>query len=218
MWEGLSTPLHGTLVTLEPLTREHEAALFEASRDPAVWRWLPSAGPVGADGRPGAPDRAAFTAIVEAALAAQAAGREATFVTSDRRGGGMVVGSTRYLNLRERDRGLEIGWTWLAPVAWGTGVNVEAKLLMLAHAFDDLRCLRVEFKTDARNERSRAALAALPARFEGIFRRHMVVPSGIRDSAYYAVTDEDWPAVRDHLNDRLARALLRQSISAPSRS
>jgi len=211
MWEGLSTPLHGTLVTLEPLTPAHEEALFAASRDPAVWRWLPACGPLGEDGRPSAPDREAFAAIIEAALAAQAAGTEATFVTIDRREQ-MIVGSSRYLSLRQRDRGLEIGWTWLTPIAWGTGVNVEAKLLMLAHAFDDLRCLRVEFKTDARNDRSRAALAALPAALEGVFRRHMVVPTGIRDSAYYAVTDEDWPLVRDNLSARLADALADESV------
>ena len=84
--------------------------------------------------------------------------------------------------------------TWLVPSMWRTGANPEAKLLMLGHAFGRLGCMRVEFKTDARNERSRAALAALPAHFEGIFRRHMLTPNvGVRDSAYYSVPDEEWP-------------------------
>ena len=99
---------------------------------------------------------------------------------------------------------LEIGWTWLAPAYWQTGANVEAKLLMLEHAFEDLGCLRVEFKTDASNERSRAALAALPAQFEGVFRKHMLVRGGERrDSAYYSIIDDEWPEVRENLERRL---------------
>jgi RimJ/RimL family protein N-acetyltransferase len=117
---------------------------------------------------------------------------------------GKLVGSTRYLALRPEHRGLEIGWTWLAPAHWQTGANVEAKLLMLEHAFESLGCLRVEFKTDSRNERSRAALAALPARFEGIFRKHMLVRGGERrDSAYYSIIDEEWPEVKVNLGRRI---------------
>ncbi len=202
MWSGLSTRLPGSIVTLEPLAPHHEPGLFEASRDPAVWRWLPLGGdPDGTGAR--LPDRWEFAGWFAAAVRASAAGTEAAFATVDRRTG-EPVGSTRYLALREPHRGLEIGWTWLSPDAWGTGANVEAKLLMLTHAFDDLGCIRVEFKTDARNERSRAALAALPAEFEGIFRRHMIVPDGLRDSAYYSVIDADWPHVRANLQRRLA--------------
>ena len=101
---------------------------------------------------------------------------------------------------------VEIGWTWFNPQAWRTGVNVETKLLMLAPRLRDLGCVRVELKTDARNERSRAAMAALPAQFEGILRNHMIVPDvGQRDSAYYSVIDSEWPAVRANLERRLAR-------------
>lgn len=100
----------------------------------------------------------------------------------------------------------EIGWTWLNPKAWRAGINVEAKLLMFGYAFETLDCVRVELKTDARNERSRAAMAALPAQFEGILRKHMIVPDvGVRDSAYYSVIDEEWPAVRANLERRLGR-------------
>jgi RimJ/RimL family protein N-acetyltransferase len=99
---------------------------------------------------------------------------------------------------------LEIGWTWLTPSAWGTGANVEAKLLQLEHAFDRLGARRVEFKTDANNERSRAALAALPAQFEGIFRKHMLVRDGEnRDSAWFSIVDDEWPEVRANLERRL---------------
>ena len=116
---------------------------------------------------------------------------------------GEPVGSTRYLNYAEEHRRVEIGWTWLRRSAWGTGANIEAKLLLLEHAFDRCGLQRVEFKTDARNLRTRGSLLALGARFEGIFRKHMVLPSGPRDSAWYAITDEDWPAVKERLQGRL---------------
>ncbi len=202
MWAGLSTRLEGSLVTLEPLAARHEQALFDASRDPAVWRWLPLGADPEVDGAQ-APDRDAFAAWFDAALQASEAGTEAAFATVDRRRG-EPVGSTRFLALREPHRGLEIGWTWLSSEVWRSGANVEAKLLMLTHAFDGVGCVRVEFKTDARNERSRAALAGLPAQFEGVFRRHMVVPGGLRDSAYYSVIDAEWPQVRANLLRRLA--------------
>src|SRR5215213_10493712 len=147
--------------------------------------------------------REAFHSWMEAALAAAEAGTEVPFATLDA-GSGEPIGSTRYLALRPEHRGLEIGWTWLAPSRWQTGANVEAKLLKLEHAFERLGCLRVEFKTDSRNERSRAALAALPARFEGIFRKHMLVRGGERrDSAYYSIIDDEWPEVRENLARRI---------------
>jgi N-acetyltransferase len=119
--------------------------------------------------------------------------------------GGVPLGSTSYMNVRERDGVLEIGNTWLSPVAWNTGVNAEAKYLLLEHAFEREGFHRVEFKTDERNERARAALAALPSQFEGVFRKHMVVRGGQRrDSAWYAVIDDDWPEVKAALRDRLA--------------
>jgi RimJ/RimL family protein N-acetyltransferase len=117
---------------------------------------------------------------------------------------GDLVGHTSYLNVRPDDRVLEIGNTWVLPRTWGTGANTEAKLLLMTHAFEGEGYLRVEFKTDARNERSRAALAALPAQFEGVFRKHMLVRgSERRDSAWYAVIDDDWPEVKANLEQRL---------------
>jgi N-acetyltransferase len=117
---------------------------------------------------------------------------------------GHLVGHTSYGNDRPHDRVVEIGNTWLVPDAWSSGANPEAKYLLLRHAFEDEDYLRVEFKTEATNARSRAALAALPAEFEGVFRKHMVVRGGERrDSAWYAVIDDDWPEVKAALESRL---------------
>jgi RimJ/RimL family protein N-acetyltransferase len=117
---------------------------------------------------------------------------------------GREVGSTRYLNFAPEHRRVEIGWTWLRRSEWGTGANVETKFLLLEHAFERHGLQRVEFKTDARNQQTRGALLALGARFEGIFRKHMILPSGPRDSAWYGVTEDDWPAVKERLTERIA--------------
>jgi len=116
---------------------------------------------------------------------------------------GELVGHTSFLNVRHDDRVAEIGNTWVVPAAWGTGANTEAKYLLLKHAFEDEGYLRVEFKTDAENERSRPALLGVGAQFEGIARKHMMLPSGYRDSAWYAVTEDDWPEVKARLLWRL---------------
>ena len=190
--------LEGRSVRLEPFAERHRAGLMSALDDPAVWRWV-KIDPSG--------DRAGLDAWFDDALAQTAARQEFGFVTVGR-ADGRPLGSSRYLALRPADRGLEIGWSLVSPAAWGSGANSEAKLLMLEHAFDRLGCARVEFKTDARNERARAALAALPARFEGIFRKHMLMfRDRWRDSAWYAITDDEWPQTRDQPEQRLAGQL-----------
>ncbi|HEX5711787.1 MAG TPA: GNAT family protein [Solirubrobacterales bacterium] len=191
--DRLAVPLRGDLVALEPLGQGHAEELWEAAQDPRIWQWLAKVGS----------DREYFDHWMETALAAAAKGEEGVFATRDLRSGALV-GSSRYLHLRPADRALEIGWTWLNPAVWKTGINVEQKLLMLDHAFGQLGCVRVELKTDARNERSRAAMAALPAQFEGVMRNHMIVPDvGQRDSAFFSVIDSEWPAVRENLRRRL---------------
>jgi RimJ/RimL family protein N-acetyltransferase len=121
---------------------------------------------------------------------------------------GNVVGSTSYQILEPQHLRVEIGNTWMNPSTWNTGANVEAKYLLMRHAFEVVGVRRVEFKTDAKNERARRALAALPAEFEGIHRKHMVVRGGARrDSAWYAVIDDDWPQVKEALEARLSRKL-----------
>ena len=188
--------LEGRLVRLEPLDARHVEGLWEASRDSRTWRWLSVVQPS---------TRGELDDWVASALAAARAGTEIPLVTLHEK---RVVGSTRFLALRPEHGSLEIGWTWLHPSAWGTGVNVEAKLLMLRHAFEAWNCRRVELKTDALNERSRGAMEAMGARFEGIHRKHMLVRDGEnRDSAWYSVTDDEWPSVRDGLTARLERVL-----------
>ena len=183
----LSVVLEGRIARLEPLEPRHEAALWEAGREPEVWRWMRVRGDESPEAFHSWFDDVRATAIPFATVVA-----------------GEPVGATSYLNVRPDDRVLEIGNTWLARRAWGTGANVESKLLLLEHAFEELSFLRVEFKTDARNDRARAALAALPAQFEGVFRKHMLVRGGERrDSAWYSVIDDDWPEVKATLERRL---------------
>jgi N-acetyltransferase len=193
----LATRLEGSVVVLEPLGKEHAEGLWQAAQAPEIWQWLAHIGS----------SRAYFDAWLAASLEKAAGGAEGPFAIRALRGG-ELVGSTRYLNVRPADRVVEIGWTWLSPSAWRTGANVESKLLLMGHAFEQLGCLRVELKTDARNRRSRAAIAAIPAQFEGILRKHMTVPDvGVRDSAYYSVIDDEWPSVRANLEHRLGRHL-----------
>jgi N-acetyltransferase len=193
-WERLSAPLEGRIVRLEPITAQHEPALWEAAQDERIWEVAHLR----------IRTRDDFALWMKDALDGQARRAAAPFVTVDL-ASGQILGSTRFATLRPRDRSLEIGWTWLNPAAWGTGANVEAKLLMLTRAFEELGCLRVEFKTDANNERSRAALAALPAQFEGVHRKHMIVREGERrDSAWYSILDDEWPTVKENLERRFA--------------
>jgi RimJ/RimL family protein N-acetyltransferase len=152
--QPLTARLEGSIVVLEPLGEQHAEELWEAAQAPEIWDWLVNLNA----------SRELFDYWLEASMESGRQGGEGPFATR-LRSSGRVVGSSRYLNVRPQDRVVEIGWTWLNPRAWRTGANVEAKLLMLEHAFETLECVRVEFKTDSRNERSRAALAAIPARF-----------------------------------------------------
>jgi N-acetyltransferase len=184
--------LDGDLVRLEPLGPHHLGALWDASQYPEVWRWLPIHQPR---------DREALHAWLEEALS----GPYLPFATV-RVETGHAIGSTRFMAMRPEHGSLEIGWTWLARPEWSTGANVEAKLLQMTHAFEAWGCRRVELKTDALNARSRGAMEAFGARFEGIHRKHMLVRGGEnRDSAWYSVVDDDWPVVKAGLLARLER-------------
>lgn len=197
--------LEGSTVRLEPLSLEHVAMLTEVGLDAELWRWTLSTIQTPGDMR----------AYVERAVAAGAAGLEVPFATIDR-ASGRAVGSTRYLSIEPQHRRLEIGYTWIAPAWQRTQVNTEAKLLLLTHAFNALRALRVEFKTDSLNERSRRALLAIGAVEEGTMRNHMLTDTGRRrHSVYYSVIEEDWPRVRMHLESRLAR-LARADTEEPA--
>jgi RimJ/RimL family protein N-acetyltransferase len=173
----------------------HLPGLLACGLDERIWTWMPVT----------VTDETGMRSLIEAAVAGRAAGTEFPFTTI-RTGTDEVVGSTRYLALAPEHHRLEIGWTWITPAAQRSPVNTEAKLLMLRYAFETLGCRRVEFKTDARNTASRAALLGIGASFEGVFRWHMSVRGGQRrDSAWYAITVDGWPDVRVHLEARLAR-------------
>ncbi|HSL32402.1 MAG TPA: GNAT family N-acetyltransferase [Candidatus Limnocylindrales bacterium] len=187
--------LEGRIVRLEPLSLDHVPGLAEVALDPAIWRWTIARPETEADVRAWAAD----------AIAAREAGHELPFATINV-ATGRPVGSSRYLNIVLEHRRLEIGWTWLGRDSQRSGANREAKLLMLGHAFETLGCRRVEFKTDSNNEASRTALLGIGATFEGIFRKHIVMPGdGIRHSAWYSIVDDEWPAVRAGLEKSLAR-------------
>jgi RimJ/RimL family protein N-acetyltransferase len=181
--------LDGRIVRLEPMSPGHLDGLAEVGLDPAIWQWTLA--------RP--TDRAGLEAWMSTALSNREAGVELPFVTVDQ-ASGRPIGSSRYLNIVPEHRRLEIGWTWVAPAWQRRGANREAKLLMIEHAIERLGCHRVEFKTDSLNEKSRAALLGVGTTFEGIFRNHMIMPEGrLRHSAYYSVTDGEWPSVKARL-------------------
>lgn len=188
--------LEGTHVRLEPLGPQHAEDLCAAGRDEIIWRHLP---------------RGPFAGVADArqwideALAGVTGADDISFAIVHRESG-RAIGSTRFLEVRRRHRGLEIGWTWISTAHQRTPVNTECKYLLLRHCFEDLGALRVELKTDIRNERSQRAMERIGARREGIFRSHMLRPDNtVRDSVYYSVIADEWPQVRAHLERLLAR-------------
>lgn len=188
--------LAGRTVRLEPLGLEHLGALCEAGADAAVFRWFPYP----------AAGEANMRRFIEQALEEQVHGRALPFAIRTRHDG-RIVGSTRFGAIEAAHQRAEIGWTWLTPDVCRTPVNTECKLLLLRHGFEALGYNRIEFKTDALNAPSRAALRRIGAVEEGVFRRHMVVDQGarIRDSVYFSIIREEWPAVRAALEVQLAR-------------
>ena len=184
--------LEGTHVRLEPLAERHVAGLYAVGRQADDWAYMP---------------RGCFTSEGDCRvwmLEALAEEGQVAFAILDRVSG-EPVGSSRYLNIRPPHRGLEIGWTWLGRDWQRTPVNTEAKLLLLGHAFEALGAIRVEFKTDERNTRSQAALERIGATREGVLRQHMIVQDGfLRNSVYFSILDDEWPAVKEGLRDRLS--------------
>jgi RimJ/RimL family protein N-acetyltransferase len=188
--------LEGSVVRLVPMERSHLFALADVGLDPSLWTLIPT--PV--------TDLESMRRWVETALRQQAEGTALPFVTVER-SSGRIVGSSRFGTWVPEHRRVEIGWTWIAPAWQRTGVNTEAKLLMLRHAFETLGCQRVELKTDALNIRSRAAILRLGAREEGTFRKHMITEHGrVRDSVYFSIVDDEWPGVRARLEGMLSGA------------
>ena len=185
--------LQGRHVRLEPLTSEHAAGLAEVGLDEDLWKWIPT--PVCT------PEE--MSAYVQTALQDQAAGTALPFALIEK-SSGRAVGSTRYANIERVHHRLEIGWTWVARPWQRTAINTEAKYLLLRHAFETLKCMRVELKTDSLNERSRAAILRIGATQEGIFRNHMMTATGrIRHTVYFSIVDSEWPEVKARLEARL---------------
>jgi RimJ/RimL family protein N-acetyltransferase len=185
--------LEGRIVRLEPLSHEHLAGLADVAFEPSLWRWT-LARPTDLEG---------LGAWLDAAVANRATGSEMPFATIEQ-ATGRPIGSTRFMSIVPEHRRLEIGWTWLGLSFHRSGANQEAKYLQLRHAFETLGANRVEFKTDALNERANPALLGIGATFEGTFRDHMVMPEGrLRSSNYYSVIRPEWPAVRARLESAL---------------
>ena len=188
--------LAGRHATLLPLAREHEAALKAAAADGELWRLWYTGVP--------APEKTA--AWIETALAMRENQGAMPFVIRDN-ATGAIVGSTRYFNVEAEHRRLEIGHTWHARRAQRTGVNTECKLLLLTHAFETLRCIAVEFRTNFFNFQSRAAIERLGAKQDGVLRNHQVLRDGtLRDTVVFSIIATEWPAVKRHLAFRLDRA------------
>ncbi|GAB4483852.1 MAG: GNAT family protein [Anaerolineales bacterium] len=187
--------LTGKLVRLEPLSLEHVAGLAAISADPAIWRYM-LYGLVDSEAK--------MAAWVQDLLARQAAGGDLPFAVRHLPSG-RLAGATRYLDIRPAHRGLEIGGTWYGAEFQRSGVNTEAKYLLLRHAFETLGALRVQFKADSRNEKSLRAIERIGAVREGMLRNHMLLADGtLRHSVYFSILDSEWPAVRSRLEGLLS--------------
>lgn len=188
--------LEGQHVRLEPLSQAHEDALIAAASDGELWKSTVTIVPS---------SPATMIDYIQAALDGQATGKELPFVIT-RKSPNQVVGTTRFYEIRPRDRAVAIGYTWLAKSAQRTVINTESKLLMLTHAFDHWQCNRVELITDVLNQQSRAAILRIGAKEEGVLRKHLILPSGrIRDSVIFSIIAEEWPEVKLGLAEKLTQ-------------
>lgn len=187
--------LEGSVVRLEPIRREHAGDFWDAAKDALddIFQWIPYR----------MKSREDFAQVVDKALAEQERGESVVFATAER-SSGRVIGSTRFMNIDRANRRVEIGSTWIAPAWQRTAVNTEAKYLMLRHAFEEWKCIRVELKTDALNQKSRSAILRIGAKEEGTLRRHVITWTGrVRDSVYFSILDSEWPEVKAKLEGRL---------------
>lgn len=189
--------LRGDLVSIEPLRLDHAAGLLAAADMDEVFAWLPYPRPAGI---------VQAEAWIEDALADRSADRRFPFAVLNAVEGS-VIGSTSYWDFDAHNAQVEIGSTWLSRTSWGTGRNAEAKLLLMAHAFETLELERVAFRTDIRNDRSQRAIERLGASKEGVHRHEMRRRDGSwRDSVHYSILRSEWPEAKDRLRDRIAAA------------
>ena len=187
--------LEGSVVRLEPVRREHAELFWDVAKNDLedIFRWIPYPMKTRED----------FRTLIDKASAEQERGESVVFATVER-SSGLVVGSTRFMNIDRINRRVEIGSTWIARAWQRTAVNTEAKYLMLRHAFEVWGCMRVELKTDALNQKSRNAILRIGAKEEGTLRRHLVTWTGrVRDTVYFSVLDSEWEAVKAALESGL---------------
>jgi N-acetyltransferase len=195
--------LDGQHVRLEPLSFAHASALSTAAADGELWNTQVTI----------IPRREGMGDYIQFALDGFAQGNQLSFVIVRKlpikvsNNQDQVVGSTRFYDIFPKDRKCAIGYTWLSKRAQRTPINTECKLLLLTHAFETWKCVRVELITDVLNEQSRAAILRLGAKQEGILRKHLILPSGrVRDSVFFSITDDEWPGVKSRLQIKLAQA------------
>ena len=191
--------LEGSVVRLEPIRPDHAERFWDVAKADLedIFRWIPYSMKTRED----------FERLIDKAFDEQKRGESIVLATVDRHSG-RVIGSTRYMNIDRANHRVEIGSTWIAPAWQRTAVNTEAKYLMLRHAFEVWKCIRVELKTDALNEKSRNAILRIGAKEEGTLRRHLITHTGrVRDTVYFSILDHEWPAAKTKLEARLARSL-----------
>ncbi|MGB7070412.1 MAG: GNAT family protein [Pyrinomonadaceae bacterium] len=185
--------LEGIFVRLEPLSITHLEALCEVGLDDSLWKWTSNHCSTAAD----------MERYVSTAIADRDRGISLPFVTIEKENR-TVIGSTRFGSIDSQNRKVEIGYTWINSRWQRTAINTEAKLLMLTHAFEVWKCIRVELKTDVLNQRSRNAIARIGAKEEGTLRNHTICDSGrIRDTVYFSITEGEWPDVKQNLIDSI---------------
>jgi len=190
-WIKYPTTLTGQTVHLISLERTHFAELEALSKDKRIWEFYPF----------DVSGSEKFMSTFENALTEREKGNQFPFVIFHKQQN-RLIGSTRYLDIQRQHKKLEIGWTWLHPDYWATEVNLECKLLLLTHCFEELKTIRVQLKSDENNLRSRKAIEKIGARFEGILRNDMIKDNGTkRNSAYYSIIDEEWEDKKLKLTD-----------------
>ena len=189
------TTLKGNLVTLAPLQREHAGGLAEAAADGELWNlWYTSV-----------PNSKTIDSYLDQAFTDQANGRALLFVVIEN-ASQKIIGTTRYCNADQLNKRVEIGYTWYAKSFQKTGTNTECKYLLLTHAFETLNAIAVEFRTHWHNQASRAAIARLGAKQDGVLRNHQKSPEGIyRDTVVFSIIDQEWPVVKKSLEYKMTR-------------
>jgi len=194
----LPLTLEGTVVRLEPLRREHSELFWDVAKNDLedIFRWIPYSMKTPED----------FRRLIDKAFDEQQRGESVVFATVER-SSGRAIGSTRFMNIDRINRRVEIGSTWIAPPWQRTAVNTEAKFLMLRHAFEVWKCIRVELKTDGLNQKSRNAILRIGAKEEGTLRRHLLTSTGrVRDTVYFSILDDEWLEVKAKLEAMMQAA------------